>query len=171
MEFVLDPPHGVGPLQLGMTVDEARSALSTLGPLDSTAHGELALHLPSGLGFSAGFGVGTTRDLVNAIELWRPTGTEVVLYRDVDVFGLPAREVVERLRRLVYLKPNEDDDGFNAREVHLALWRPFAADDDLTRTNAISFSQFSWPDPPTTTRPPRPLRGSLLADNRDTDPR
>ena len=139
MEFVLDPRHGVGPLRLGMTVDETRSALATLGPLTSTAYGELALRLPSGLGFSVGFGVGPTRDRVNAIELWRPTGRDVVRYRDIDVFGLPAREVVERLRRLVTVEPNEDDDGFTARDVYLALWRPFAAADDPTEEQGYFF--------------------------------
>jgi hypothetical protein len=130
MEFVLYPPHGVGPLRLGMTIDEARVALATLGPLASTAHGELALNLPSGLGFSLGFGVGPTKDRVNAIEVYRPTDSDVVRFRDVDVFGLPATEVVGRLGRHVDLTANEDDDGFTAREVYLALWRPFAADDD-----------------------------------------
>lgn len=130
MEFVLDPPYGVGPLRLGMTIDEARTALETLGPLSSTAYGEVALHLPSGLGFSLGFGVGPTRDRVNGIEVWRPAERDVVRYRDVNLFGLPALEVVERLRRHVDLRPNEDDDGFTARELYLALWRPFAADDD-----------------------------------------
>ncbi|MFI7252718.1 hypothetical protein [Micromonospora chalcea] len=67
MEFVLDPPHGIDPLRLGMTSGEARAALETLGPLTPTAYGELALHLTSGLGF----GVGPTRDRVNAIEVWR----------------------------------------------------------------------------------------------------
>lgn len=130
MEFVLDPPHGVGPLRLGMAIDDARAALETLGPLSSTAYGELALHLPSGLGFSLGFGVGPTRDRVNAIEMWRPAERDVVRYRDVDLFSMPALEVVERLRRHVDLRPNEDDDGFTAPELYLALWRPFAADDD-----------------------------------------
>ncbi|MET7402581.1 hypothetical protein ABZS66_54785 [Dactylosporangium sp. NPDC005572] len=130
MEFALEPRQGVGPLRLGMTIDEARAALETLGPLSSTAHGEVALHLPSGLEFSLGFGVGRTRDRVNAIEVWRPIERDVVRYRDVDLFGLPALEVVERLRRHVNLRPNEDDDGFTARELYLALWRPFAADDD-----------------------------------------
>ncbi|MFD0975015.1 hypothetical protein ACFQ3X_41840 [Plantactinospora endophytica] len=130
MEFVLDPPHGVGPLRLGMTTDEARVALETLGPLEPTASGELAVHLPSGLGFSVGFGVGPTWGRVNAIEVWRPPERDVVRYRDVDVFGVPALEVVERLRRHLDLVPNEDDDGFTVRELYLALWRPFAADDD-----------------------------------------
>ncbi|MEV0809526.1 hypothetical protein [Micromonospora sp. NPDC050200] len=130
MEFVLDPPHGIGPLRLGMTAEEARAALETLGPLTPTAFGELAQHLPSGLGFSVGFGVGPARDRVNAIEVWRPHERDVVRFRDVDVFGLPALEVVERLRCHVDLAPNEDDDGFTARDLYLALWRPFAADDD-----------------------------------------
>jgi hypothetical protein len=131
MEFALDPPHGVGPLRLGMTTDEARAALETLGPLTPTVDGEVALHLPSGLGFSVGFGVGRTSGRVNSIEVWRPHGVDVVRYRDVDVFGLPALEVVDRLRAFVALTPSEDDeDSFSAREFCLALWRPFAADDD-----------------------------------------
>jgi hypothetical protein len=131
MEFVLEPPHGVGPLRIGMTTAEARAALETLGRLTPAVHGELALHLPNGLGFSVGFGVGPTSGRVNAIEVWRPHEPDVVLrYRDVDVFGLPALEVVERLRPHVELEPNTDDDGFTARELCLALWRPFAADDD-----------------------------------------
>ncbi|MFI7690731.1 hypothetical protein ACIBQ6_16790 [Nonomuraea sp. NPDC049655] len=130
MELVLDPPHGIGPLRLGMTPDEARAALETLGPLEPTAYGELAVHLTSGLGFSVGFGAGPMRDRVNAIEVWRPHERDVVRYRDVDIFGLPALVVVERLRSHIDLMPNEDDDGFTARALYLALWRPFAADDD-----------------------------------------
>lgn len=127
MDFVLDPPYAVGPLRLGMTTDEAGVALETLGPLMPTASGELAVHLPSGLGFSVGFGVGPTRGRVNVIEAWRPHERDVVRYRDVDVFRIAALEVVERLRRHIDLVPNEDDD---APELYLALWRPFAADDD-----------------------------------------
>jgi hypothetical protein len=139
MEFVLDPPHGVDPLRLGMTTDEARAALERLGRPTPTAHGELALHLPSGLGFSVGFGVGPTGGRVNSIEVWRPHERDVVLYRDVDVFGLPALEVVERLRAHVALVPNEDDDGFTARELCLALWRPFAEDRDPDEEQGYHF--------------------------------
>jgi hypothetical protein len=71
-----------------MAIEEARAALKTLSPLTSTAYGEVALRLPSGLGFSLGFGVGPTRDRVNAIEVWRPAERDVVRYRDVDLFGL-----------------------------------------------------------------------------------
>jgi len=139
MEFEIDPPRGVGPLRLGMTPDEARAALETLGPLTPSTQGALALNLPSGLGFSVGFGVGPTRDRVNAIEVWRPFERDVVRYRDVDLFGLPAVEVVRRLGRYVGLAPNEDDNGFTARELYLALWRPFASDDDPDDTQGYFF--------------------------------
>lgn len=98
MEFLLDPPYGIGPLRLGMTPDEARTVLETIGPLQPTTRGEVALHLASGLGFSVGFWVGPTLDRVNAIEVWCPHERDVVRYRDVDVFGLPALEVVRQLR-------------------------------------------------------------------------
>jgi hypothetical protein len=74
-------------------------------------------------------GPGPTRDQVNAIEVWRPHEQHVVRYRDVDVFGLPALEVVERLRRSTEVVPH--DDGFAARQLYPALWRPFAADERL----------------------------------------
>lgn len=138
MEFLLDPPFGVGPLRLGMTPDEARAALESIGPLQATAYGELAVHLASGLGFSVGFGIGATLNRVNAIEVWRPDERDVVRYRDVDVFGPPALEVVEQLRRHVEVVANEDG-GFTARELYLALWRPFAADDDPDETGGYFF--------------------------------
>ena len=139
MEFLLDPPYGIDPLRLGMTQDEARAALETLGPLQRTAYGEVALHLASGLGFSVGFGVGATLDRVNAIEVWRPHELDVVRCRDVDVFGLPALDVVEQLGRHVEVVANDEDAGFTARELYLALWRPFAADDDPDETQGHFF--------------------------------
>jgi hypothetical protein len=139
MEFVLDPPFGVGPLRLGMAPGEVRAALESIGPLQPTAHGELAVHLVSGLGFSVGFGVGATLDRVNAIEVWRPHERDVVRYRDVDVFGLPTLEVVAQLRRHVKVAANDGDDRFTARELYLALWRPFAADDDPDETQGHFF--------------------------------
>ncbi len=139
MEFALDPPRGVGPLRLGLTLDEARAALETLGPLTSPASSELAVHLPSGLRFSVGFGVGPTGNQVNAIEIWRPHADDVLRYRDVNVFGLPALEVVERLREHINVVPNENGAGFTARELYLAFWRPFAADDDSNEEEGFYF--------------------------------
>jgi hypothetical protein len=70
-----------------------------------------------------GFGVGPTRNRVNAIEVWRPGERDTVRCRDVDVFGLAALEVVRRLRRY----------------IDLALWRPFAADDDPAEEQGYYF--------------------------------
>lgn len=139
MELVLDPPHGVGPLRLGMTSDEARTALAALGPLEPSRTGAPAVHLPSGLGITVGFGVGPTRDRVNAIELWRPEDMDVVRYRESDVFGMPALAVVERLHRHPDLVLDEDDAGIRVRELYLALWRPFAADEDPSDVQGYFF--------------------------------
>ncbi|KUL25512.1 hypothetical protein [Actinoplanes awajinensis] len=134
MDFTLDPPRGVGPLHLGMTGDEARAALATLGPLAATRLGELALNRPGHLRFSVGFGA--TR-LVDAVELYRPEHSDTVNYRGVDVFGLPALQVVELLR--VHTTLVAEDDGFVAPDLLLSLWRPFAADDDPAEEQGYYF--------------------------------
>ncbi|GAA4608654.1 hypothetical protein BJY16_006950 [Actinoplanes octamycinicus] len=122
MEIVLDPPHGAGPVRLGMTAGEARAALASLGPL--APGGELAVDLPTGLRISVGFGVaGPTAQRVNAIELFRPDEDAgvVVRFRDVAVFGESAERVVAGLRR--HTRVDEDDEacGFVAPELLLAL--------------------------------------------------
>ncbi|BCJ39580.1 hypothetical protein GCM10010168_92410 [Actinoplanes ianthinogenes] len=123
MEIALDPPHGAGPVRLGMTADEARAALETLGPLAPGALGELAITLPSGLYVSVGFGVsGPTAHRVNAIELHRPDqDTDTVRFRDVDVFTRPAERVLDGLRRLTRVDEDEDTGGFIAPDLLLAF--------------------------------------------------
>ena len=119
-----------------MTADEARSALEPLGPLAQQSHGELALDLPSGLRFSLGFGAaGPTLNRVNAIEVWRPC--------EHDVFGLPAQEVVERIRRHADLKEFESGCSFAALDLYLVLWRPFVADDDPDEEQGHFFQSVS----------------------------
>ncbi|GAB2591703.1 hypothetical protein Aab01nite_38680 [Paractinoplanes abujensis] len=129
MEFVLDPPYGIGPLRLGLTADEARTALAFLGPLPANPTGGLMIHRPSGLSLGVGFGAGPTSGRVNAIEAGRPDSPgDTVTFRNVNLFELPALTVVERLSEHARWTP--DDDGFVANDLFLALWRPFAADDD-----------------------------------------
>ena len=138
MHFDLDPPHGVGPLRLGMTLDETRAALITLGDLDGGEQTGLWATRPSGLGFNPGFG---STGRLDSVEITRPHALDVVRYRDVDVFGLPALEVVERLRRHTHLAEDEDQEGcFTAADLLLALWRPFAADDDPHDEQGYHFS-------------------------------
>lgn len=144
MDFELEPPFGVGPLRLGMTADEARSALRPLGRLAPEAHSEFALNLPSGLRFSLGFGAaGPARNRVNAIEIWRPAEHDVVRYRDVDVFATPARTVVERIRRHADLREFESGCSYAALDLYLAFWRPFVADDDPDEEQGYFFQSVS----------------------------
>lgn len=128
MRLELDPPHGVDLLRLDMTADEARAALGQLGDLDPNRQGELYAQRAGGLGLTAHLGADGR---VNAIEVWRPQQDDSVHYRDVDVFALPALEVVTALRRHATVLPDEDDDAsYVAADLLLSLWRPFPGDDD-----------------------------------------
>ncbi|MEU8029686.1 hypothetical protein AB0C13_13795 [Streptomyces sp. NPDC049099] len=99
MELVLDPPHGVAPLCLGMTLDEAIAAVSGWGEprlfrRRSSARASWSL---DGVGVQALLESSPT---VTAIELWWPgegrtSGTRVLLDGD-DVFGTPAEELFRR---------------------------------------------------------------------------
>lgn len=137
MEFQLDPPRGVEHLRLGMTADTARAALSELGQLNLPGHGQFYAHRPSCMGISVGFGTGGQ---VNSIEIWRPDADDTVHYQDLDLFGLPALQVAAELSRRTLLVPADDDASFTAPELLLALWRPFAADDDPEEEQGYYFS-------------------------------
>jgi hypothetical protein len=138
MRFELEPPDGVGLLRLGMTADEAKAALEQLGEVELGRQDGLYAQRPSGLGFTAHLGAD---DRVNAIEVWRPQADDVVHYRDVDVFGLPALEVVARLGRLATVRPDEDDPSSHvAPDLLLSFWRPFAGDDDPDDPQGYYFS-------------------------------
>jgi hypothetical protein len=127
MRFELEPPLGVGGLLLGMTADDARAALVRLGDVEPDREDGLYAQRPSALGFTAHLGADA---LVEAIEIWRPEADDTVHYRGVDIFGRPALEVVDELRRHATVLVDEDDDAsYVAPDLLLALWRPFAADD------------------------------------------
>ncbi|ACU72762.1 hypothetical protein Caci_3871 [Catenulispora acidiphila DSM 44928] len=131
MDFELDPPHGVGPLRIGISRAEADAALLLLRDADSLSQSDRPgqhIFRPSGLMIS----ISCMRDRLEAIELARPEiHADTVRFRDVDLFTLPAREVVERLRQHTPVEPAEDDPAsFVAPELLLSLWRPFEADDE-----------------------------------------
>ncbi|MFF9453226.1 hypothetical protein [Streptomyces flaveolus] len=98
MDFDLAPPAGVGPLRLGMTRNAASSALASLRDLSAVSESDqrgLRIFRPSGLMIS----IHCARDTLEAVELARPSvQTDRVLFEGVDVFALPAREVVRRHR-------------------------------------------------------------------------
>ena len=97
MDFELDPPAGIGPLRRGMTRADALVVLAGWGEPRETLD-LLDIMRPSGMSIVAIVGAAGR---VDTIELHRPdadaTG-DSVRYRDVDLFGLRAPEVIDRLR-------------------------------------------------------------------------
>ncbi|RPF25154.1 hypothetical protein EDD96_7232 [Streptomyces sp. Ag109_G2-6] len=93
---------------------------------------------PSGLMI----GISCVRDQLEAVELGRPSSAvDTVRFADVDVFGLPALEVVRRMReRTTILADPEDPASFVAPDLLLSFWRPFAADDDPKEEQGHYFS-------------------------------
>ena len=62
-------------------------------------------------------------------------------FRGIDVFNLPARVVVERLRGHIEIEQSEDDPAsFCAPELVIGLWRPFEADDESHQDQGYYFS-------------------------------
>jgi hypothetical protein len=76
--------------------------------------------------------IGCVRDRLEAVEITRPqVPVDMVRFRGVDVLGLPARVVVERLRERIAIEPWDNDPAsFVAAGLTLSLWRPFEGDDD-----------------------------------------
>ncbi|MFF3286419.1 hypothetical protein [Streptomyces sp. NPDC003023] len=102
MDIVLDPPHGVGPVRLGMSLEEAVAAVAVWGPYDvehdeddrsktiCTACREIRVNVL----------LEEPGEAVTAVELWWPgeasrTDARVLLNGD-DVFTTPAADLFRR---------------------------------------------------------------------------
>ncbi|WP_235023615.1 hypothetical protein [Streptomyces sp. WAC05374] len=79
---------------------------------------------------------------LQAVELARPTAaTDRVVFHDVDVFALPAHEVVTRMREHATIEADlEDPASFIAPDLLLSFWRPFEADDDPDEEQGYYFT-------------------------------
>ncbi|AZP22778.1 hypothetical protein EJC51_46100 [Streptomyces aquilus] len=141
MDFDLAPPNGVGPLRIGMDRQSANAALDSLRDLSAvSASDRPGQHVfrPSGLMIS----IHCTRDMLEAIELGRPSApTDRVIFRDLDVFAIPARELVQRMGEYTSIEEDPDDPAsFVASDLLLSFWRPFAADDAPEEEQGYYFS-------------------------------
>ncbi|WP_353944819.1 hypothetical protein ABII15_26710 [Streptomyces sp. HUAS MG91] len=128
MNISVDPPDRVGPIALGMSVEQADDALRRIDGLQAEDGPREPLHgqanYASGLSIHTHFGPGS---LVNAIEVFRPRADVSVLLHGFDIFGLPAQEVVERIGEFAELEEEERGCSFIAPELLVALWRPFVS--------------------------------------------
>ncbi|MEU6159442.1 hypothetical protein [Streptomyces sp. NPDC047130] len=101
MDLVLDPPRGVAPLRIGMTLDEALAAVAGWAE-PKVFRREDAVTVSTSCG---GVGVEVLLEdgrRVTAVELWAPGGgrrsdVRVLLDGD-DVFTTPAERILARAR-------------------------------------------------------------------------
>jgi hypothetical protein len=129
MIFELRPPEAAGPLLICATGSHTMAVLNQLGdphvpcrtPGSRPAWG---VHRQSGLFIGTFFDGG---DRVEAIQLGRPTSSQdTVSYDSINVFALPAGDLLDILRARTNIVEVEEEDGssFLAPDLHLNLWRP-----------------------------------------------
>ncbi|MEU6709733.1 hypothetical protein [Streptomyces wuyuanensis] len=98
MDLVLDPPRGVAPVLLGMTLDEAVSALSTFEEPEVVRRSTSSLVTAACDKITVQALFEEDEDAVSAIELWWPgegkTTTTRVLLEGRDVFSTPAEDIL-----------------------------------------------------------------------------
>ncbi|WP_055494945.1 hypothetical protein [Streptomyces sp. TP-A0356] len=141
MDFDLAPPNGVGPLRIGMPRQSANAALDSFHDLSAVSESDRPgqhIFRPSGLMIS----IHCMRDMLEAIEFGRPsTQTDRVIFRGLDVFAIPARELVQRMGEYTSIEADPDDPAsFVASDLLLSFWRPFAADDEPEEEQGYYFS-------------------------------
>ncbi|MFE9662922.1 hypothetical protein [Streptomyces sp. NPDC005955] len=141
MDFDLAPPAGVGPLRIGTARHAADTALDSLRDLSAISESDRPgqhVFRPSGLMIS----IHCMRGVLEAVELGRPSSpSDRVLFRGLDVFALPAREVVRRVGEFTSIGEEPDDGAsFIAPDLLLYFWRPFAADDEPEEERGHHFS-------------------------------
>ncbi|MGA5065196.1 hypothetical protein ACPB9E_15710 [Streptomyces exfoliatus] len=129
MQIVLDPPRGVAPVRLGMTLDEAVAAVAAWGtprvyPADAVRDFDLVSVEYDGIGFQAAL----ERDRqVTAVTVWGPDedeGTDVhVLLDGLDVFRTPADEILAHVARKGWQVDDDDPRAPYVPGVTLAFTR------------------------------------------------
>jgi hypothetical protein len=138
MGIVLEPPTGAAGVLIGSTRAEATRQCAAFGdPQPFRRHDEanpsLSVRHPAELSVFVYF---DDADVVNAVELSRPDHGEIVAFGDIDVFGAPAEDVVDRLRRITPIEVTDGGRSATAAGLLLALWRPTlpeSAEDDEGR--------------------------------------
>ncbi|MFI9603520.1 hypothetical protein ACIHCX_27350 [Streptomyces sp. NPDC052043] len=141
MDFDLAPPVGVGPLRIGMPRQAANAALDSLRDISSLSDSDRPgqhIFRPSGLMIS----IHCMQGQLKAIEFKGPVAaTDRVMFGKLDVFSLPAREVVRLMReRTAVQADTEDPASFVAPDLLLKFWRPFEADDEPEEERGYYFS-------------------------------
>ena len=122
------PPTGVGPVRIGMAMDEAMLALAEID-----GYQEPSVPIGPSATYDSGMSIElepSPDGMVGAIQVYRPDSQVRVDYRGVDLLGAPAARVVAQLAEMTELEEDEGGRSFVAPSLLLSLWRPFVEDDD-----------------------------------------
>jgi hypothetical protein len=126
VDINLRPPTEAAGIPLGSTRPDALRHCRVLGTPSEFRRGNesrpsLVVRRASGLSIFVYF---DPEDLVEAIELAGARGGEdVVLYRDVNIFGIAADVLVQRLSEHERIEVQEEGASVTAPDALLALWR------------------------------------------------
>lgn len=125
MDFILDPPTGVGALKIGMAREEMGLALEQFGTPIPFARGGSPLgwrlERPATI-----FTYCDGNDRTDAIEFATPgrRSNDHVLFRGIDLFRATVAEVLDHLNQEgVEITEREGGYTFAAMDLLLSLWR------------------------------------------------
>jgi hypothetical protein len=129
------PPSGVGPVRIGMSIDEAESALSSLPGFDRLGDPGSMVETRGRAQFASGLtvvAISGPGGLVEAVEVFRPVRPHPVTYRGIDVFATHSNQVVARLAGSTRVEEQDYGVLMVAPDLLLALSRfgPPETDDE-----------------------------------------
>ncbi|MGW7529715.1 hypothetical protein [Streptomyces sp. NPDC054783] len=132
MDVELVPLQGVGPVTLGMTIDEVEQILQNLPGFESS--GSELFPVRGFAHYSSGMSISASPDgsgLIQAIEVHRPESGDTVRYEGRDVFSTPAEELISWLMERLGAEVHEDGRALISPEQSLVFWRPTLPEDGL----------------------------------------
>jgi hypothetical protein len=151
----IEPPHRVGPLEIGMPIELAQQALKDILGFKHPRPGERTNpffgHYESGLSVSVG---PDHAGRLLAVEIYGPGHDAKVLFGSISLFSLTADDVIRQLSAVTTVHIEEDGHGAIAPDLLLALWRgvvPDGPDDEDGRHwQSVLMAKPGYYDTPTT---------------------
>ena len=124
LDIILDPPRGIGRVEIDMQFEQARAELRNIqGYLPPAPQDRQP---PGFANYASGMSIVVapdSRNRVRSIEIYRPEDGVRITYLGIDIFGLPAADVIGLLRTLTGVESEDGGYHFVAPDLLLALGR------------------------------------------------